>query len=360
LRSRRVPFTRSFSGCMIAGFALATLAAAQTASFHHAPAAAAVSKNPFTGEENAKTGRDLYLHNCSTCHGQNAEGMANIAALATGPTQTAKPGEIFWYISRGNKAAGMPSWKALPAEQRWQIISYLKILPTPEAARLAAARPAETASTAAINAPPPTPPFTDFRYEKPGTMRKITAADLPAPYATNSAGNGPRIVPRPKDSWPQVPAGFKVDLYATGLDNPRLIRTAPNGDMFVAESEPGRILIFRGVTPDGKPQITGEFATGLDHPFGIAFYPLGPDPRWVYIGDTNAVVRFPERRPGGAWAGGACGRPAQQRPRPLDARRAVLAGRADDVCGGGLRLERRRSGHDTRRASARQYPGLQS
>ena len=293
MTSRRVPFTRFFSGCMIAGFALATLAAAQTGSFHHAPAAAAKSENPFSGEENAKAGRELYLHNCSTCHGQNAEGMANIAALATGATQTAKPGEIFWYISRGNKAAGMPAWKALPAEQRWQIISYLRVLPTAEGAKLGAAKPAEQASVAAIDAPAPKPPFTDFRYEKPGTMRKITAADLPAPYATNSAGNGPRVVPRPENMWPLAPKGFNVELYTTGLENPRLIRTAPNGDMFVAESEPGRVLIFRGVTAEGKPQTTSIFASGLDHPFGIAFYPLGPNPKWVYIGDTNAVVRFP-------------------------------------------------------------------
>jgi len=293
VKSSQSPFPRSLFGCAIAAIALGTLLAAQTGSFHNAPAAAAQRQNPFTGEENAKAGRELYSHNCSTCHGQNAEGMANIAALATGATQTAKPGEIFWYISRGNKAAGMPAWKSLPAQQRWQIISYLKVLPTPEGARLAAGKPAEAPATSAIDAPAPKPPFTDFRFEKPGTMRKVTAADLPAPYATQSAGNGPRIVPRPQASWPQVPEGFNVSLYTTGLENPRLIRTAPNGDMFVAESEPGRILIFRGITPDGKPQVTSIFAGGLDHPFGIAFYPLGPNPKWVYIGDTNAVLRFP-------------------------------------------------------------------
>jgi glucose/arabinose dehydrogenase len=101
------------------------------------------------------------------------------------------------------------------------------------------------------------------------------------------------MVPRPESAWPQAPKGFKVELYATGLENPRLIRRAPNGDYFVAESDKGQIRVFRGITPDGKPEITSIFASGLGHPFGIAFYPLGPNPKWVYIGNTNSVVRFP-------------------------------------------------------------------
>jgi glucose/arabinose dehydrogenase len=136
-------------------------------------------------------------------------------------------------------------------------------------------------------------PFTDYRAEKPGARHHITAADLPPPFDTPDVSNGPSLVERPKDAWPQVPAGFKVELYATDLKNPRLIRTAPNGDLFVAESGPGRIKIFRGVTKDGKPEKTSVFASGLSKPFGIAFYPPGPDPKFVYIGDTDAVIRFP-------------------------------------------------------------------
>ena len=141
--------------------------------------------------------------------------------------------------------------------------------------------------------PPPTAPFTDFRYEKPGTVHKITAQDLPAPYATKSATNGPDIVDRPKNAWPQAPAGFKVELYTTDVQNPRKIITAPNGDIFVAEMHGGDIKIFRGITPDGKPQQQKVFASGLTEPYGIAFYPPGPNPQYVYIGDTDAVLRFP-------------------------------------------------------------------
>jgi glucose/arabinose dehydrogenase len=86
-----------------------------------------------------------------------------------------------------------------------------------------------------------------------------------------------------------------VDLYATGLEGPRQIRTAPNGDFFVAESRAGQLRVFRGRGKDGKPEHVSVFATGLKQPFGIAFYPSGSNPQWVYVGNTNSVVRFPYR-----------------------------------------------------------------
>jgi glucose/arabinose dehydrogenase len=141
----------------------------------------------------------------------------------------------------------------------------------------------------------PDAPFANYRTEIPGSTRKITLADLPKPFASESVDNGADVVKRPADAWPQAPAGFKVEQYASGLDNPRLLRTAPNGDVFLAESDAGEIRIFRGITSDGKPEQTQVFATGLNKPFGIAFYPPGPNPEWVYVGNTDSVVRFPYR-----------------------------------------------------------------
>ena len=143
------------------------------------------------------------------------------------------------------------------------------------------------------SAPPPKAPFTDYRYEKPGTMHKITPQDLPRPYATKSAVNGPELVDRPKDAWPQAPGGFKVELYTTFVQQPRTIVTAPNGDFLVAETQAGNIRVFRGITPQGKAEKWEMFAIGLSAPYGIAFYPPGPNPQYVYIGESNAVVRFP-------------------------------------------------------------------
>lgn len=139
----------------------------------------------------------------------------------------------------------------------------------------------------------PQAPFTDYLAQRPGAVHHITLADLPAPYATRSVDNGADLVPRPANAWPQAPAGFTVQLYASGLVNPRLIRTAPNGDVFLAESRSGEIKVFRGVDSSGKAQQSEVFATGLRQPFGIAFYPLGSDPEWVYVANTDSVVRFP-------------------------------------------------------------------
>jgi glucose/arabinose dehydrogenase len=136
-------------------------------------------------------------------------------------------------------------------------------------------------------------PFTDFRGEAPGTIHRIRVGDLPPPDASESVSNFANKVTRPPNAWPQAPAGFKVELYASDLDNPRLIRTAPNGDAFVAESGPGRILILRGISSDGRAQASSVFAEGLKQPFGINFYPPGPDPKYVYVANTGSVVRFP-------------------------------------------------------------------
>ncbi len=51
--------------------------------------------------------------------------------------------------------------------------------------------------------------------------------------------------------------------------------------------------VFRGINKDGKATQVETFATGLTQPFGIGFYPPGPNPEWVYVGNTDSVVRFP-------------------------------------------------------------------
>lgn len=135
--------------------------------------------------------------------------------------------------------------------------------------------------------------FTNYSKEHPGVIRHLTVADLPAPYATQGVDNGAEMVPRPANAWPQALPGFRVEQYYTGLDQPREIRRAPNGDLFVAISYQNKIMVFRGVGADGKPKQVSTFAEGLSQPFGIAFYPAGPDPKWVYVGNTDSVVRFP-------------------------------------------------------------------
>lgn len=139
--------------------------------------------------------------------------------------------------------------------------------------------------------------FTDYSQEKPGVRRKVTVADLPEPKQDESVDNGPSVVERPEGAWPQAPAGFKVEMYAQGFREPRLIRTAPNGDLFLADSHGDKIYVMRGVGSDGKVQQKEVYATmsdpnGKSLPFGINFYPA-VNPKWVYVANTINVVRFP-------------------------------------------------------------------
>jgi glucose/arabinose dehydrogenase len=271
------------------------LAADVDTKFHDAPASARATKNPYEGQAAAVlAGKQLYARNCLSCHGKLGKGTGNVPSLVDGKLDSVTSGEVFWFITRGDKDNGMPSWAALPVRQRWQVVSYVKSMAAPQVA--SAPAPADTppvdTSTSKLKAAPPTPPFTDFRYEKPGTVHKITVADLPQPYATQSADNGPELVARPENAWPVALPGFKVGLYAGSLDNPRTLRTAPNGDIFLTESDPGRIRVYRGLTSDGKPEQSAVFASGLKHPYGLAFYPPGPDPKWLYVGSTSELVRF--------------------------------------------------------------------
>jgi glucose/arabinose dehydrogenase len=135
--------------------------------------------------------------------------------------------------------------------------------------------------------------YGDWREDSPGVRRLITSADMPKPYATKSVDNDAHVVSRPNNAWPQALSGFKVDQIATGLSEPRLIRTAPNGDLFVAESRKGRIRLLRGIAADGRAQTVETFATGLNKPFGIAFYPPGANPQFMYVANTGNVVKFP-------------------------------------------------------------------
>jgi glucose/arabinose dehydrogenase len=264
--------------------------------FHDAPESAQKMKNPYEGQNSAaQAGKPLYARDCLSCHGKLGKGTGDVPSLVDGKLSGVRPGEVFWFITRGDKDSGMPSWSQLPAKQRWQIVSYVMSALPAESAQPVAAAPAPDTTTSKFKAPRPTPPFIDFRYEKPGAVHKITVTDLPQPYATQSANNDADIVARPEHVWPVAPAGFKVDLFASSLDNPRTLRTAPNGDIFLTESDAGRIRVFRGITGDGKRVQSEVFASGMKHPYGLAFYPPGPDPQWLYVGSTGEVVRFPYR-----------------------------------------------------------------
>jgi glucose/arabinose dehydrogenase len=136
-------------------------------------------------------------------------------------------------------------------------------------------------------------PFYDYTGESPGTVHKVTVSDLPSPGSEHVGVASPEPQPRPAGAMPKTLPGFKVNIYAADLTNPRKLLAAPNGDIFLAEMDKGDIKVLRGVSKDGKAEQVETFASGLREPFGIAFYPLGANPEWVYIGDTDSVKKFP-------------------------------------------------------------------
>ena len=178
---------------------------AQNSSFHNAPASADKVNNPYAGEAHAvEAGRAVYQSNCGACHGNTGQGAGNIPPLAHGSVQSAPDGAIFWYITQGDANNGMPSWAGLPETQRWEVVTFLKTLNDSQAA---ATNPLVASATAVkkSTAPPPKPPFTDYRFEEPGVTRHIKVQDLPEPYATESATDGPKVVARPESAWPKAP-----------------------------------------------------------------------------------------------------------------------------------------------------------
>ncbi len=132
----------------------------------------------------------------------------------------------------------------------------------------------------------------DWTTDAPGVRRRITLEDLAKPYETPSANKFPRTVPRPEGAWPLAPKGFQVTEFATWPAESPKDRDRSQRRLFVAESYPGRIKVLRDADGDGKPEVVSVFASRLSRPFGIAFYPLGPKPTYVYVGNTDSVVRF--------------------------------------------------------------------
>ncbi|WP_429408915.1 PQQ-dependent sugar dehydrogenase [Paraburkholderia sp. GAS82] len=261
---------------------------------------------------NASQGKVFFQQNCAMCHADTL-GPGNLPIMGQGPSLVGvlgrRAGSIpnfsFTNALSGsgltwdsatlehfllNPAAAVPGTtmpiSVADSNDRSNVIAYLSTLKQ-------LAQVSSTANTAS-GASPETDPG-DWRHAAPGVEHHLTVADLPAPYKTTSSGNSPRVVAQPANASLSVPAGFKVQLFATGLSDPRIVRVAPNGDIFVAETAENRIRVLRAADGAQAPSDNQIFADGLDQPFGIAFYPPGNHPQWIYVANNNSVVRFPYR-----------------------------------------------------------------
>src|SRR5229473_4659109 len=131
-----------------------------------------------------------------------------------------------------------------------------------------------------------------FTFSMPSLMQaQVTHGQkpkLPAPFATKSAGNGPDSAKPPAGFLPTVPPGFRLNVFAANFKRPRWLTVAPNGDIFLADMGAGEIVVMRDPQYVGGAQEREIFVNGMKRPFGIAFHE-----NYVYVGNTNEVVRFP-------------------------------------------------------------------
>jgi glucose/arabinose dehydrogenase/cytochrome c2 len=265
---------------------------------------------------NVAHGQSLFQDRCGTCHASGAQGgggqgpdLGGVVGRKAGSTEfgyspALRHATFSWTTAQldrflTNPAAAVPG-TTMPvgvadASERHDLVAYLSTLPAAATAGAAhsANGPAGSVATAAAgtlltgrNA------YGDWRTDAPGVRRLIRVDDLIAPYASPSVHNNSRIIDPPAGATVRVPAGFSAVRFATGLAAPRLIRVAPNGDIFIAETAAGRIAVLRAQDGALKPDSTSEYATGLNRPFGMAFYPSGPNPQWLYVANINSVVRF--------------------------------------------------------------------
>jgi len=111
--------------------------------------------------------------------------------------------------------------------------------------------------------------------------------DLPEPFVTESSRNRASITDRPSGAQIQLPDGFEAEIYVSDLQGPRTMAAAPNGDLFVAQSRAGSVIVLQDTNNDGRPDTRTTFAEGLGGVFGIAFHD-----DYVYFGVTDRLIRF--------------------------------------------------------------------
>ncbi len=277
----------------------------------------AISRIPASAQDattgNADHGKAFFQTSCAICHTANL-GPGHTVIVKQGPSLVGVLGRragsgLGFNYTKALVASGLV-WDAatldhfltnpllavpgttmpMPvpdATNRLDVIAYLSTLKIPAGVTLSNSVVQLTALAVEMDSGA-------WEHAAPGVKHHILATNLPPPFRTASAGNGPQVVKAPTNAVLSVPPGFTVRLFASGLSNPRLMRVAPNGDIFLAETGAKRIRAFRAADGADAPAENQIFAEGLDRPFGIAFYPA-EQPQWIYVANNNSVVRFPYR-----------------------------------------------------------------
>jgi hypothetical protein len=273
--------------------------------------AALVCATPAFGAD-ANAGKNYFHQQCALCHsaqpgdnggaqGPNLDGVTGRHAASDpqfGYTKALQASNLTWDAATLDRFLKSPTTVvpgsamviAIPKDDdRANVIAYFQAVKDGSFKETEHTRPPFT--------PPPTTGAlpkgdADWKRDAPGRVHRIEVATLPAPFDSGSATNFPKIVDRPADAKLQVPEGFKVEVFASDQKGARAMRLAPNGDIFLTETAVGAVKVLRPSADGATAASVETFATGLNLPFGMAFYPA-KNPKWLYVAETNRVVRYP-------------------------------------------------------------------
>ena len=143
----------------------------------------------------------------------------------------------------------------------------------------------------------------DWKKDVPGRAHRIRIAKLPAPYDTPSSAKFPVLVPRPADAVVKLPPGFEMTVFASGTTGARKMLLAPNGDILLSETQANKIVVMHPSADGSHAEQITTYAQGLVLPHGMAFYPNARHPQWLYVAETNRLVRY-AYKPGDTVASG--------------------------------------------------------
>src|SRR5438309_167083 len=238
--------------------------AAHAQNFHNAPASVKQLKNPYEGQPPAAPKRLFHLK-CARCHGENGEGSGNIPSLTSEKIKSVTPGELFWYITKGDINDGMPSWATLPKRQRWQIVNYVKSLAaSPGEGEKSKAEAPQVAAN--LNLPPPAPQWVYVANMKSVVRFPYKNGDLKA------RGSAQHIADLPGGEY-----HWTRDIQFS-LDGKKMfVSIGSNSNVDDPDSSPGEkntadILQFN---PDGSGMRV--YASGIRNPVGLAIQPKTGD-----------------------------------------------------------------------------------
>ena len=110
---------------------------------------------------------------------------------------------------------------------------------------------------------------------------------LPAPFATPSSNNRPKVVGRPDGAKLQVPHGFEIEEYAGGFDTPRFMLLGPSGEIVLSDSAAGSVYVLIDAGKSYKNPEKKRILQGLNRPYGLAFWK-----DYLYVGEQTSVKRY--------------------------------------------------------------------